>query len=99
MRFCKTKGSVDNVPLILAIFTPLISRVHKHIQQSRKFVFIDSSSSFDDYNNPMFVVSISSAGIGLSLGDVVTADVTSSTINTAMTQLCFISYWHFFWQR
>ena len=68
--------------------TPLMSRVlHKHIQQSGESVFIDSSSSFDDYNNPRFVVSTSSAAGGSPLGVVVTSDETSSTINTAMTQL------------
>ena len=64
-----------------------MSRVLKHIQQS--VVFIDSSSSFDDYNNTIFVVSTSSAASCLPLGAVVTSYETSSRINsTSMTQ------WH-----
>ena len=85
--FCKTDGSEDDQPLVLAICTPLMSRVHKHIQQSGELVFIDSSSSFDDYNNPMFVVSTSSAAGGLPLGVVVTSGESSSIINSAMTHL------------
>ena len=51
-RFCKNEGKDDDQPLILAICTPLMSRVHRYIQRSGKLVFIDSSSSFDDYNIP-----------------------------------------------
>ena len=55
-RFCKDKDEncVDQ-PLILAICTPLMARVHKYIQQAKELVFIDSSSSFEGFNNPMFV--------------------------------------------
>ena len=86
-RFCKSEGKCDDQPLILAICTPLMSRVHQHIQQSKELVFIDSSSSFDDYNNPMFVISTSSAAGGLPLGVVVTSGESSSIINSAMTHL------------
>ena len=40
-RFHTTEGECDQ-PLILAIYTPLMSRVHQHIQQAG----VDSSSSF-----------------------------------------------------
>ena len=80
MRFCKTKSSEDNVLLFLAIRTPLISRVYQHVQLSGELVSLI-------YNNPMFVVSTSSAAGGLPLGVVVTSDETTSTINTALTQL------------
>ena len=64
-----------------------MSRVHQHIQQAGELVFIDSSSSFDDYNNPMFVISTSSAAGRLPLGVVVTSGESSSIINSAMTHL------------
>ena len=51
-RFCKgskVKDAVDNEefeqPLILAICTPLMSRVHQHVYQSKELVFVDASSS------------------------------------------------------
>ena len=43
----------DEQPLILAVCTPLMARVHTHIQQTKELVFIDSSASFEDFNNPM----------------------------------------------
>ena len=60
----ENKGA--NQPLILVIFTPLMARVHQYyIQQSGELVFVDTSTSFEDYNNLMFVVSTSSAAGGL----------------------------------
>ena len=55
-------------PLILALYTPLMSRVHEYIYQSKELVYVDASSSFEDYNNPVFVLSTSSAAGGLPLG-------------------------------
>ena len=51
----------DEQPLILAICTPLMSRVHQHIYQSKELVSVDASSSFEDFNYPLFVMSTSSA--------------------------------------
>ena len=76
-RFCKNdkaKGQHesdnegDEQSLILAICTPLMSRVHQHIYQSKELVFVDASSSFEDFNNALFVMSTSSAAGGLPLG-------------------------------
>ena len=50
-------------------------------------MFIESSSSFDDYNNPMFVKSTSSSAGGLHLGVVVTSGESSSIINSAVNHL------------
>lgn len=86
-RFCKTEVKGDSQPLILAICTPLMSRVHQLVQQSGELVFIDSSSSFEDYNNPIFVISTSSAAGGLPLGVVVTSGESASTITSGMTHL------------
>ena len=87
-RFCKDNDkNGDDQPLILAICTPLMARVHKHIQQAKELVFIDSSSSFEDFNNPMFVISTSSAAGGLPLGIVVTSGESANIIYRAMTVL------------
>ncbi len=90
-RFCKgskAKGDCDNEDveqaLILAICTPLMSRVHQHIYQSKELVFVDASSSFEDYNNPLFVMSTSSAAGGLPL---VTSAESTDVIRTGMTAL------------
>ena len=70
------------------MYSPNVQSTPTHtIQQAGELVFIDSSSSFDDYNNPMFVISTSSAAGGLPLGVVVTSGESSSIINSAMTHL------------
>ena len=93
-RFCKcSKGKGDcgsediEQPLILAFCTPLMSRVHQHIYQSKELVFIDASSSFEDFNNPLFVMSTSSAAGGLPLGIVVTSAESADVIRKGMTSL------------
>ena len=87
----KVKGHSDieevEQPLILAICTPLMSRVHQHIYQSKELVFVDASSSFEDFNNPLFVISTSSAAGGLPLGIVVTSAESSDVIHRGMTTL------------
>ena len=84
-----TKGETKEVeqPLFLAICTPLMARVHENIQQSKELIFVDSSSSFNDFNNSMFVVSTSSAAGGLPLGVVVTSGESSSIVYQAMCAL------------
>ena len=77
----------DEQPLILAICTPLMSRVHQHIYQSKELVFVDASSSFEDFNNPLFVMSTSSAAGGLPLGIVVTSAESADVIHKGMTTL------------
>ncbi len=77
-RFCE---GLDGNP----IFTPLMSRVHKHITQAEELIFMDSSASFEDYNNPMFVLSASSAAGGLPLGVVITSGDIRGRIHTTDT--------------
>ena len=91
-RYCKTKSKNPNnegmdQPLILAICTPLMSRVHHYILQSKELVFIDASSSFEDFNNPLFVMSTSSAAGGLPLGIVVVSAESADVIHKGMTAL------------
>ena len=74
-------------PLILAIYTPLMQRVHTHIRQAGELNFIDSSASFDDYNNPVFVVSTSSPAGGLTLGVMVTSAESKASVVEGMKAL------------
>jgi hypothetical protein len=90
-RYYRNKGddgkASQEEPLVLAICTPLMSRVHEHIMQAKELVFIDASSSFEDFNNPVFVISTSSAAGGLPLGVVVTSAESASVIHKGMTML------------
>ena len=64
-----------------------MSRVHKRIHQSKQLVFVDASSSFEDFNNPLFVISTSSA-TGLPLGIVIiSAESADDVIHKGMTTL------------
>ena len=86
-RCCNYNGTEE--PLILAKCTPLMSRVHKYVSQSKELVFIDASSSFEEFNNPPFVVSTSSAACGISLVIVMTSsDESAKVIHQGMTMLC-----------
>ena len=85
-RYHKSKGEPEE-PLVLAVCTPLMSRVHEHIKQSKELIFIDASSSFEDFNNPIFVISTSSAAGGLPLGVVVTSAESANVINRGMSAL------------
>ena len=64
-----------------------MSRVHQLISQSKELVFIDASSSFEDFNNPLFVISTSSAVGGLPLGIVITSGESADVIKKVMTAL------------
>ena len=63
------------------------SRVHQHVYQSKELVFVDASSSFEDFNNPLFVMSTSSAAGGLPLGIVITSAESADVIHKGMTTL------------
>ena len=67
---CKEKDDfgVDQ-PLTLAICTPHMSRGHQYFHQSKELVFVDASSSFEDFKNPPFVMPTS-----LAAGDLPTRD-------------------------
>ena len=88
-RFCKDNDKLngDDQPLILAICTPLMARVHKHIQQAKEQVFIDSSSSFEDFNNPMFVNIYILSSRGSTTWNSVTSGESANIIYRAMTVL------------
>lgn len=64
-----------------------MSRVHEHVVQAGELIYVDSTSSLDDFNNPMFVLSTSAAAGGLPLGVVITSGKSASTIHQAMSTL------------
>ena len=37
-------------PMVIAICTPLMCRVHQYVQQAQEMVFCDSTSSLDRFN-------------------------------------------------
>ncbi len=93
-RYSNCSGKEE--PLKLAVCTLLMSRVHGHIMQSKELVFIDASSSFEDFNNPMFVVSTSSAAGGLPLGIVVNSAESATIIHQVKSNVsrrCILWQW------
>ena len=64
----QSKTTKHSVPLIISICTPLMSRVHRHVQQSRELIFCDSTSSLDRFNVSLFVLSTAHPAGGLHLG-------------------------------
>ena len=64
-----------------------MARVHENVMQASELIFVDSSSSFDDFNNPMFVLSTSSAAGGLPLGIVLTSGESANIVHEAMSTL------------
>jgi hypothetical protein len=61
-------------PMIIAICTPLMARVHKHIQQAGEMVFCDSTSTLDRFNTSLFILSTSHPSGGMPLGVLITSD-------------------------
>ena len=80
------KSAVEQ-PLVLAIVTPLMARVHMHIQQSKEIVFIDSTASLDRFSSQTFIVSTASPAGGIPLGVVVTSSENTVTLTEAFKQL------------
>ena len=46
----------DNVPLIVAIVTPLMKRVHSKIEQAAELVFVDATSNTEAHNLKIFLM-------------------------------------------
>ena len=89
-----------SVPLIISICTLLMSRVHRHVQQSRELIFCDSTSSLDRFNVSLFVLSKAHPAGGLHLGVLIISDEKETTIknglrkvNTNTTKSCLLWQW------
>ena len=75
----ESKKLKPSQPLILAICTPLMSSVHRYVQQSRELIFCDSTSSLDTFNNSFFILSIAHPAGGSCIGVMLTSDEKEST--------------------
>lgn len=73
--------------MVIAICTPLMSRVHQSVQQAGEMVFCDATSSLDRFNSSMFVLSTSNAVGGLPLGVIITSDEQEDTIRQSLEVL------------
>ena len=74
-------------PMIIAICTPLMSRVHQNIQQSCEMVFCDATSSLDRFNSSLFILSTSTCVGALPLGVIITSDEEQDTIRDGLKLL------------
>ncbi len=83
----KKKKICYSTPLIITACTPLMSRVHKNIQQAREMIFCDSTSCLEKYNCSLFVFSTSSPCGGRPLGVAITSDEKERTIKKALQLL------------
>ena len=70
----KKKRKTHHQPLLIAICTPLMSRIHKHVQQAGEIVYCDATSSLDRFNTSLFTLSTSTAAGGLPLGVIISSD-------------------------
>ena len=71
-------------PMVIAICTPLMCRVHQYVQQAQEMVFCDSTSSLDRSNTSLFVISTANAIGGLPLGVIITSDEEQETISQGL---------------
>ena len=74
------------MPLSVAICTPLMARVHQTVPQAGEMMFVDSSSSMDRYNLSTFILSTSHCGGGLPLGVMITSNEAAPTIQGCLLQ-------------
>ena len=73
-------------PMIIAICTQLMSRVHQNIQQSCEMVFCDATSSLDRFNSSLFILSNSTYVGALPFGVIMT-DEEQDTIRDGLKLL------------
>ena len=80
-----TSGNEEK-PLILAIVTPLMSRVHS-LPQASEMAFLNASSSLDRYNNRVFFLCTHHPTGSLPLAVWISSDGSSDTNNKSMAML------------
>ena len=73
--------------MVVAICTPLMSRVHQFVQKAGEMVFCDSTSTLDRFNTSLFVLSTSNACGGLPLGAILTSDEQEETVTQGLKLL------------
>ena len=82
----RAKRKEREVPMVVAICTPLMSRVHQYIQQAGEMLFCNSTT-LDRFNTSLFVLSTSHACGGLPLGAIITSDEQEETITQGLELL------------
>ncbi|KAI8485675.1 hypothetical protein Bbelb_365090 [Branchiostoma belcheri] len=70
----------DSQPLIIALVTPLMKRVHQEVQQSGELVFIDATSNTEEHNLKVFMLCTHHVAGALPLGMLITSDEKESTL-------------------
>eukprot|EP00118_Oscarella_pearsei_P019528 m.208172 g.208172 ORF g.208172 m.208172 type:complete len:540 (+) comp39701_c1_seq9:1438-3057(+) len=69
-----------DIPLVMAICTPLMARAHEKVVQAGEMAFIDATSTLDRCNTSVFILSASTPTSGIPLGVIVTSDERETTI-------------------
>ena len=77
----------DETPLIIAIVSPLMKRVHKEIPQCEELVFIDSTSNTEEHNLKAFMMCTQSVAGALQCGILITSDEKESTLKQGFLML------------
>lgn len=74
-------------PMVIAICTPLMCRIHQNVQQASEMVFCDATSSLDRFNTSLFAMSTCSSIGGLPLGVFIVSDEEQETIGQGLELL------------
>ena len=79
-KCCKLKQTERETPMVVAVCTPLMNKVHQFTQQAGEMIFCDSTSTLDRFNTSLFVLSTSHPCGGLPLGAFIVSDEQEETI-------------------
>lgn len=77
----------DDIPLVIAIVSPLMKRVHKKVPQSGELVFIDATSNTEEHNLKVFIMCTHSVAGALPCGILITSDEKESTLKQGFEML------------
>jgi hypothetical protein len=86
-KACNPEASIDyqlfgdeNIPLLVAIVTPLMKRVNKHIKQTGELVFVDATSNTEEHNLKVFLLCTHSVVGALPCALLITSDEKESML-------------------
>ena len=85
-------------PLIVAICTPLMSRVH-HLTQAGEMAFLDVSGSLDRFNNPVYFMCTHHPAGALPLGVLITSGQSQHVTKQCLEKLQSVLPQHAFGTR
>ena len=77
----------DAVPLLIAIVTPLMNRVHSEVQQCGELIFVDSTSNTEEHNLKVFLLCTHSVAGALPCGLLITSDEKEATLKRGFEML------------